>query len=527
MKRAGALAACLVAAATTLASAGQAGENAESLLRRGLTALHNFEYEDANESFAQARRLDPRLVLAYWGEAMTYHQALWRRENLDEARRILALLGPTPEARAAKTRDPRDLLTRGLLGAVEALYGPGDAATRRQTYVAAMARLHTSFPQDDDVAALYGLALLSTASRGLIGTSETGEGFGRALAGSAVQAQAAALFNEVLVRNPAHPGALHYLIHAYDDPEHARLALDAARRYATVANGASHALHMPAHVFLQLGMWHEAEQSDRGSFDASREWVARKRLPLTLQNFHALAWRQYELLQLGQFKDAQSTIDQIEPVVRGSDATAQAGHPGEHQPLVSDLASMRARYAIETRRWETLAASTTFGNVNELFAIGMSAARTGNARAAEVVRQKLAERATAPEEGDLRPAIAIMEREMAALVEQANGRAAAALVILAAAAASGEAALARESYQALLSNYAGADAGLADIQEARAALNTPIPASSGRSMSMLWVLLGGAASAVLVWMRVDSFRRAGAATSAKKKATKAGRKGRA
>src|SRR5262245_19523245 len=90
-------------------------------LDRGMTALHNFEYEDANEAFGEARRADPQQVLAYWGEAMTYHQALWRRENLDEARRILALLGPTPEARAAKARDPR---ARGLLEAVEALYGP-------------------------------------------------------------------------------------------------------------------------------------------------------------------------------------------------------------------------------------------------------------------------------------------------------------------------------------------------------------------------------------------------------------------
>jgi len=540
-------------------TAGPAGQTAsDTALGRGLTALHNFEYEEANEAFNQARRADPQLVLAYWGEAMTYHQALWRRENLDEARRILGQLGPTPEARAARTQDPR---VRGLMGAVDALYGPGDAATRRQNYVTAMARLHTSFPQDDDVAAFYGLALLSTASRGLIGSSETGEGFGRALAGSAIQTQAAALFNEVLARNPAHPGALHYLIHAYDDPEHARLALDAARRYATVANGASHALHMPAHVFLQLGMWHEAEQSDRASFDASREWVARKQLPPTLQNFHALAWRQYELLQMGQFKDAQSTIDQIEPVVKAGAATASPGHPGEHQPLVSDLASMRARYAIEARRWDTLAGSTTFGNVYELFAIGMSAARTGNARAVEVVRQKLAERATAPEEGDLRPAIAIMEREMAALVEQANGRASAALEILSAAAASelalpaplglpapikpapellgealvdagrprdaiepfrsvlrvhanrslsvlglaraaaasGDQNLAREQYRQLLASYDKADGDIAELKEARTALASA-PVAAARATSFVpWAAAGVVAVAVGIW----------------------------
>src|SRR5262249_46258236 len=203
------------------AAAQNRGE-AEEAFRRGITALHNFEYEDANEAFGLARRADPGFVLAYWGEAMTYHQTLWRRENVETARQILSGLGATPEARATKANTAR---ARGLLGAVEELFGTGDAAARRQRYAAAMARLHASLPDDDDVGALYGLALMGTASRGLIGGSEAPEGFGRALAGSAIQADAAKIFSSILARNPVHPGALHYLIHDYDDPEHARLAL--------------------------------------------------------------------------------------------------------------------------------------------------------------------------------------------------------------------------------------------------------------------------------------------------------------
>lgn len=542
------------------AAAQNRAEDPEAIFSRGMTALHNFEYEDANEAFALARRLDPAFVLAYWGEAMTYHQTLWRRENVEAAREVLSQLGSTPEVRAAKANTPR---ARGLLSAVEELFGVGDASARRQRYATAMARLYASLPDDDDVGALYGLAFMGTMSRGLIGGSEAPEGFGRALAGSAIQTDAAKVFNGILARNPLHPGALHYLLHDYDDPEHARLALDAARRYATVAQGSSHALHMPAHIFLQLGLWHDAAASDRAAFDASKAWVARKQLPATLQNYHALAWLQYELLQLGRYQDARATIEEIEPVVRASAsaaATAQPGRDGMHQPLFSDLSSMRARFAIETRRWNLMAGETQFGNVNDLFAIGISAARTGNKQAAQTVQQALAQRADSPQEGDLRPAIRIMEREIAALLELTGGRAENAIEILRdaasselalpaplglpapikpapellgevlldagrpaeaaphfesvlklhgnrslsllgrarAAAKTGDTATARKRYQELLDNYDRADADVAEVAEARSAL--AVAAAPAAPMNIgVWISFGAVFSAVVWW----------------------------
>src|SRR5438874_7257977 len=121
---------------------------AHRLVVRGIIALHNFEYEDANEAFQQARTLDPAEALAYWGEAMTYNQTLWRNENVPAGREALARLGTTPDARAAKVPDPR---TGALLAAIDAFFGDGDAAARRQRYADAMARVHTQFPDDADV----------------------------------------------------------------------------------------------------------------------------------------------------------------------------------------------------------------------------------------------------------------------------------------------------------------------------------------------------------------------------------------
>src|SRR5204862_2692302 len=345
-------------------------------------------YEDANEAFQRARKIDPGFVLAYWGEALTYYQTLWRHENVEAARAALAALAPTPAARAAKARDARE---KAYLGAVEGLFGDGDPSSRHRAYADAMARVHAAIPADPDAAALYTLALLGTMSRSLIGRGDFTEGRTEGLAGSEVQKQVAAILGEVLKTHPAHSGALHYLLHDYDDPEHARLALAAARQYANFAPESSHALHMPPHIFLQLGLWHDAARSDRAAFAASDRWVKRKGLPPAMRSYHALSWLQYELLQLGRYKEARDTIGEIEPVVRASGALTPGAAAGHNDPLLSDLSSMRARFVVESRQWSLMAQERNFGNANDLFAIGMSAARASNLPLAEMARQGLAD----------------------------------------------------------------------------------------------------------------------------------------
>src|SRR5260370_16329501 len=75
---------------------------ARPVFLRGVTALHLFEYEEANEAFREAQKIDPGFVMAYWGEAMTYHQTLWRHEDPVAARPTLAPSTPT----AAPTPTP-------------------------------------------------------------------------------------------------------------------------------------------------------------------------------------------------------------------------------------------------------------------------------------------------------------------------------------------------------------------------------------------------------------------------------------
>lgn len=385
---------------------------------RGVAALHHFEYEEANEAFRRAQQASPGFAMAYWGEAMTYHQTLWRNENIAAGRAALNRLGPTPAARAARATTDR---ARAFIAAADALFAGGDDAARRRAYAEAMGALYARDPDDPDVAAFYALALLGTMSRSLIGGAAAHEGHSASLAGSDTQRRVAEILGRVLVSHPEHPGALHYLLHNYDDPEHAKLALSAARTYARVApETSSHARHMPAHIFLQLGMWAEAEAADRAAFAASDAWVKSKSHPPDMRSYHALAWLQYELLQLGRVDEAAATMEELAPSVKASG----------NLTLLSDLSSMRARFVIETRRWTMLANERDFGNANELFAIGVSAARAGNTPLAELARQGLVTRAQSEQEGDLRPAIAIMEREVAALIELAAGRREQAVAIL-------------------------------------------------------------------------------------------------
>jgi len=384
---------------------------AQAPFLRGVTALHNFQYEDAVEAFHEAQGLDRDFALAYWGEAMAYNQTLWLNQDAEVAREILGRLGATAEARAAKAKTDRE---KGYLAAVEILFGEGDRAARDRAYAEAMGRLAAAHPEDPEAQTFHALALMGTAARSPALFREGGDDrHQHALVGSETQKQAAAILQKVLAAHPDHPGALHYLIHDYDDPEHARLALPAARAYAKVAPESSHALHMPAHVFVQLGLWDDAALSDEASFRASEAWVKRKGLPIGMRDYHSLSWLAYEALQQGRFQKAREAIEEIKPAVQ------QTGAPR----LKADLSDMRARYVVETRAYEELATARDFGTTSELFAIGLSAARRDDLQTAQMALAELSRRAGPPGSGNRQLDVAVMEKELAALIALGGARA--------------------------------------------------------------------------------------------------------
>jgi tetratricopeptide (TPR) repeat protein len=163
-----------------------------------------------------------------------------------------------------------------------------------------------------------------------------------------LQAQAGAIALDVYAKNPNHPGAAHYIIHAFDDPEHAILALPAARRYASIAPEAHHARHMPSHIFLQLGMWPEAAASNESAWQASEAWMKRKNLSLSVLDYHSLHWLLYVYLQQGRYQKAEELLSLMKK--RMSESTYENKlRPGYYE---SNYASMAAAFVIETERWD-------------------------------------------------------------------------------------------------------------------------------------------------------------------------------
>lgn len=290
---------------------------------RGLLLLHSFEYADAREAFRQASALDSSFAMAYWGEAMTHHHPLWRQQALADGRAALNRLASTAEARREMAGSE---LERDLLEAVEILYGEGDKYDRDKAYADFMETLYEKYPDNQEVAAFYALSLLGSVP---VGRDE--EVYGR----GAVVAEG------ILRENPNHPGALHYLIHSYDDPAHAHLAKKAADSYADVAPDAAHALHMPSHIYVALGMWDEVVASNIDSYEASVRRMERKQLDNNARSYHAFHWLLYGYLQQKRF-DAAAAI--MEDMARYTEELPS-------RSARSYLINMRGNYLVETEDW--------------------------------------------------------------------------------------------------------------------------------------------------------------------------------
>ena len=206
---------------------------AQSHFLRGVAALHSFGWKQAIAEFEAAQSIEPDFAMPYWGQSLCYNHPLFSDLDPTDPRKALAKLGGDPAERSAKAPTERE---KGFLAAVEALWGEGDSEARKIAYVEAMDRLHQRYPEDDEIAAFYALALLSAA-----------EALGNDDLRHNVRAGSIAL--DIFARRPDHPGAAHYVIHAFDDPVHAPLALDAARRYARDRAGR---LPRPSHAVAHL-----------------------------------------------------------------------------------------------------------------------------------------------------------------------------------------------------------------------------------------------------------------------------------
>lgn len=289
----------------------------------GLALLHHMMYEQAAGHFEAAATADASCAMAHWGVAMTQLRPLWAPPTEAEFTRGRAAL---EQARALKVETERE---QAYIDALAAYYTAAEAGLHRdgvRAWETAQRALHEAHAGDVDAAAFWVLAHLATAPP----EDST----------FAHQQRAGAVLEARLDTAPRHPGLFHYLIHAYDNPVLAENAVDVARAYDTLAPDVPHALHMPSHIFVRLGVWPDVIAWNRRSAD-----VALRQSPeayTSLHHAHALDYMMYAHLQRGDDQKAKAALDEL----LGID-TYQP-HPAEA------LAAYRAALAVSPNRFHSL-----------------------------------------------------------------------------------------------------------------------------------------------------------------------------
>ena len=392
---------------------------AQTAFLTGVKALHNFQFDEAAVAFKQAQAADAQFAMAYWGEAMSHNHPLWAQQDLPKAKEALDRLAPTHEARLAKAKLPKE---KAFLEAQQVLYfAPGDKLARDLAYSNVMAKMYEQYPDDHEVGTFYALSLLGSVRPGDAGYRR--------------QALAASIAEKLFKANPNHPGAAHFIIHAFDDPDHAPLALEAANAYAKIAPSAAHALHMPSHIYVQRGMWEQVKQSNIVAYKAAVDLNARMKLAEGREDFHTLGWLGYANLMLGNVDESKKNVDL---------AKATADRNPSNAGIRDGYLGMRARHIQESGQWEKLELPAAVpapagdhaampgmnmgpaqGSATWIYIVGVSAVKLGDlatADAAEAQLKGIRERAQGgPNAYAVRPH-AVREKELGAIIRWAKGQ---------------------------------------------------------------------------------------------------------
>ena len=307
---------------------------AQRQFNQAVAWLHSFEYEEAEKAFTVVAATEPQCGMAYWGIAMSNYHPLWVSPTPAELKKGWSAVEKA-KAAGAKTQREQD-----YIAAIEIFYKDHDQLdhrTRAFAYSDAMKQLHTRNPTDREAEVFYALSLIAT---GMMSADKT----------YAREKQAARILNDVLAREPQHPGVSHYLIHSYDYPALAQLALPAARSYAKIAPASAHAQHMPSHIFTRLGLWPEAIRSNLDAHASAKAFAVRNKMSGAWdEQLHAMDYLVYAYLQRAQDKHAAGVLDELKKIQKVEPQTFKVAYA---------YTAIPARYALERRQWSEAAKLT-------------------------------------------------------------------------------------------------------------------------------------------------------------------------
>lgn len=315
------------------------GASVQAKFDRGVALLHSFWYEESEKAFTELAASEPTCAMAYWGLAMSMFHPIWAAANPSGEPSPAELAKGREAVEKAKAAKPPTERERDYIDAVGAFFqdpGAGGYPARALAFEQAMERVHRRHPDDREAGIFYGLALLGNAP-------PSDKTYAR-------QKKAAEILNKILPDAPEHPGIAHYIIHSFDYPELAALALPAANAYSKIAPSAPHALHMPSHIFTRLALWDQSIESNLASAQSGRRYVERTQPgAANYEELHALDYLAYAYLQGARDREARGILDKILAVER-VDVERFSGSYA--------LAAVPARFALERRQWSDAAALT-------------------------------------------------------------------------------------------------------------------------------------------------------------------------
>jgi tetratricopeptide (TPR) repeat protein len=270
---------------------------AQKYFDQGLRLTYGFNHDEAVKSFKEGIRHDSTCAMCYWGVAY----ALGPNINLPMD---TAAVRPAYEAiqQALKYASGASPKERAYIEALAKRYSSEPTANRApldSAWADAIGKVSRRFPSDDDAAALYGEALMDLRPWNYWTNG------GRPKAPSTLETLR--VLEPVVKRNPGHPGACHYYIHAIEASNDARKALACAERLGSAMPGAGHLVHMPTHIYIRLGKWELAADRNSHAVHADEQYISERQptgvYPMAYypHNYHMM-W--YALNMLGRSKDA-------------------------------------------------------------------------------------------------------------------------------------------------------------------------------------------------------------------------------
>jgi hypothetical protein len=302
----------------------------------GVALLHSFEYDEAEKVFSKIIDKTPACAMAYWGVAMCNYHQVWpsppTQAELEKGNKAISLAQSLTQKSGRET---------DYINAIALFYKDWNKIAHRARSIKfekAMEKIYQKYPNDKEAAIFYALALDGAAD-------PADKSF-------ANQRKAGAMLTGLYPNEPDHPGIVHYIIHSYDYPELAALALPAARKYASIAPASAHAQHMPSHIFTRLGLWDESIHSNLISTASAKCYAENAGIKGHWdEELHGMDYLVYAYLQKGENTLAKQQYDYLR--------TIHAVYPVNFKDAYA-FAAIPARYFLENKMWKEAAGIEMF-----------------------------------------------------------------------------------------------------------------------------------------------------------------------